>query len=328
MAKPIPAEEATVEAAKDTDASAGTSAERSEERRKDRKEAFTFTPSPALWKISDSNSTVYIFGAIRGIPQPLEWQSEAFNNALQSADKVYFETPHIDRSQRILRRQYEREILHKLIRHDRDRVEERFDSNLYHQIKGDLMGAITIGDFMPTWLILAEVSGSDRILQPRQSNRYLDFRIAKTVIDHDLTIDGLEDPFHLIDILNKVSEKEQRQWLNAFIKAELAVDKTQRYKVLKRLPRDKIDGLSAKETQGILWAKGLPPEATPVKPAGLSNLFQKIHLDRMKNWPIKIDAMLDKPGTSLVIVNQEYLYGENNLRTALQAKGYKLDLLE
>ena len=46
---------------------------------------------------------------------------------------------------------------------------------------------------------------------------------------------------------------------------------------------------------------------------------------KKKNWSAKIGAMLDDEGTSLIIVSQEYLYGENNLRTALAKRGYQLE---
>ncbi|MFK7841254.1 MAG: TraB/GumN family protein, partial [Sphingorhabdus sp.] len=252
----------------------------------------------------------------------------AFNRALQSADNIYFETPHIQRQDRKARRQYEREAFRKLIRHDRDLVEDRFAPGLFDQIQDDLRMAETIGDFMPTWLVLTMVAGSDRIFQPGQSNRYLDYRITKAVIDRDLTVGGLEDPSHMIDILNKVGEKKQRKWLNTFIRAELAADESERYKVRKRGSKGRVGALSAREFDGITWAKGLPPKTAPAMPAGLSDLFQKIRADRMKKWPVKIGAMLDRPGTSLVIVDQQYLYGENNLRTALEARGLIVELIE
>ncbi|MEO9633916.1 MAG: TraB/GumN family protein [Parasphingorhabdus sp.] len=299
-----------------------------EETRLKRKEAFDFKPSPALWKIGDADSTVYLFAAIKGVPQPIKWQSEAFNRALQNADNIYFETPHIQRRDRKSRRQYEREAFHKLIRHDRDRIEDRFAPGLFNQIQDDLRIAETIGDFMPTWLVLTMVAGSDRMFQPGQSNRYLDFRIANAVLDRDVTVGGLEDPSYIIDTLNKVGEKKQRKWLNSFVRTELAADQSKRYKARKHGSNGRVGVLSARESQGVTWAKGLPPTAEATMPAGLNDLFQKIRTARMKKWPLKITAMLDQPGTSLVIVDQQYLYGENNLRTALEARGYMVDLME
>ncbi len=329
------AAEAAVEAVVDGDAKEQLSRNNSElikqteKARKEResayKAAFEFTPSPALWKISDADSIVYIFAGNRGLSHQIKWESEAYTSALQSADTVYFETAHYDRGDRETRRRNEREAFRKLIRHDRDLVEERFDPGLFDQIKGDLKNDfMAIGDFMPTWLLITLIADTDRMFQPGRSNRSLDYRIIKSVTDRDLVIDGLEGPSHLIDILNAVDEEKQREWLNAFTRAEIAVDKPKKYKDRKRGPFGRIGPLTAQEHQGIIWAKGEPPEAQPFKPVGLNNLYDHIRANRMENWPVKIAGMLDEPGTSLVIVSQKYLYGENNLRDALRAKGHKL----
>lgn len=303
---------------------------KAEKERKERevavKAAFEFTPSPALWKMSDDDSTVYIFAGIRGFTSQIKWQSDAFKGALKSADKIYFETAHYDRGDREARRQNERKAFRKLIRHDRDLVEERFAPGLFAQIKEDLnRNFLSIGDFMPTWLLIALIADTDRMFQPGRVNRDLDFKITQAVTDRDLKISGLEEPTHLLDLLNDIDEKTQRKWLNAFARAELAVDPSERYKQRKRGPFGRVEPLTAQENLGIIWAKGQPPEAAAVKPEGLSDMYELIREDRMKNWPVKIGAMLDDEGTSLVVVDQEYLYGDDNLRTALQKKGFELE---
>lgn len=46
---------------------------------------------PAVWSISDDDSTVYIFGTVHILPPELDWQSEAIMAALADAEIVYFE---------------------------------------------------------------------------------------------------------------------------------------------------------------------------------------------------------------------------------------------
>lgn len=288
--------------------------------------AFEFTPTPALWKLSDADSTVFIFGSIKRFPSKLKWQSEGFTSALESADALYFEQPYLDRSDRTTRRQYEREAFRKLIRHDRDRIEKRFDVGLFDQIEGDLArDFIPIGDFMPTWLLVALIADTDKRFQPGRSNIYLDRRIVSAITERDITIGGLEEPSHVIDVLNAVREKKQRKWLNDFARAELMLDKSERYKARQRADNSRTGMLTKRDERAIAWASGRTPEAALTVPNGLSGLEKVIRDDRMKNWPVKIGAMLDNDGTSLVVVDQAYLYGENNLRSALEKKGYTLE---
>ncbi|MFP4519996.1 MAG: TraB/GumN family protein [Oceanicaulis sp.] len=47
---------------------------------------------PALWSISDSDSTVYLFGTVHFLPPELAWRSEAVDAALADAEIVYLET--------------------------------------------------------------------------------------------------------------------------------------------------------------------------------------------------------------------------------------------
>ncbi len=46
---------------------------------------------PAIWTVSDDDSTVYIFGTVHILPPELDWRSEAVDAALADAEIVYFE---------------------------------------------------------------------------------------------------------------------------------------------------------------------------------------------------------------------------------------------
>ncbi|MBD8064903.1 TraB/GumN family protein [Devosia sp. PTR5] len=48
--------------------------------------------APALWKVSDGNSAVWLFGSVHVLPPNTEWRTPAFDHILAEAEKVYFET--------------------------------------------------------------------------------------------------------------------------------------------------------------------------------------------------------------------------------------------
>ncbi len=48
--------------------------------------------TPALWKISDEDTTVYFFGTVHVLPPELDWHSPPVDKALDMAKAVYFET--------------------------------------------------------------------------------------------------------------------------------------------------------------------------------------------------------------------------------------------
>jgi len=46
---------------------------------------------PALWSISDEDSTVYLFGTVHILPPELEWRTDAVMAAFADAETIYFE---------------------------------------------------------------------------------------------------------------------------------------------------------------------------------------------------------------------------------------------
>lgn len=47
--------------------------------------------APALWRVSDGDSAIWIFGAVHILDQPRQWRSQAFDLALTHAREVWFE---------------------------------------------------------------------------------------------------------------------------------------------------------------------------------------------------------------------------------------------
>jgi uncharacterized protein YbaP (TraB family) len=47
--------------------------------------------APALWQVSDADSSVWLFGSIHVLPPDVTWRTPAFDDVLKKADQVYFE---------------------------------------------------------------------------------------------------------------------------------------------------------------------------------------------------------------------------------------------
>src|SRR5687768_436734 len=48
--------------------------------------------SPAMWKVADRDTTVYLFGTIHLLPKGTQWRSPTFDKAAASADTLVIET--------------------------------------------------------------------------------------------------------------------------------------------------------------------------------------------------------------------------------------------
>jgi len=53
--------------------------------------ASTGTGAPALWKISDPDTTLYLFGTVHNLPDNLSWETDVFSTAFNNAQKLYLE---------------------------------------------------------------------------------------------------------------------------------------------------------------------------------------------------------------------------------------------
>lgn len=49
-------------------------------------------PSPALWRITDADSEIWLFGTVHVLPRDLDWRSARVNEAFAAAETVVFET--------------------------------------------------------------------------------------------------------------------------------------------------------------------------------------------------------------------------------------------
>lgn len=50
-------------------------------------------PSPALWKIADDDTTLYLFGVIGLAPEDADWRSRAMARAIDVSETIWFEAP-------------------------------------------------------------------------------------------------------------------------------------------------------------------------------------------------------------------------------------------
>lgn len=47
--------------------------------------------NPTLWKLSDEDTTIYMFGTVHTLPTGVEWRTDAFNSAFNASEIIYLE---------------------------------------------------------------------------------------------------------------------------------------------------------------------------------------------------------------------------------------------
>jgi len=54
-------------------------------------ETATESGSPALWKVADEDTTIYLFGTVHALPEDVEWSTPMLENALAESDSIVTE---------------------------------------------------------------------------------------------------------------------------------------------------------------------------------------------------------------------------------------------
>lgn len=61
--------------------------------------ARDYEPSPAIWLLSDEDTTIYMFGTYHALPERLRWRSAEFDSILAEVDELVLETSDADASE-------------------------------------------------------------------------------------------------------------------------------------------------------------------------------------------------------------------------------------
>ncbi|MFA6220353.1 MAG: TraB/GumN family protein [Erythrobacter sp.] len=55
-----------------------------------------YEPTPAIWKLADNDTTIYLFGTFHILPRSFRWRSPALEQAIVDADELVLETSNAD----------------------------------------------------------------------------------------------------------------------------------------------------------------------------------------------------------------------------------------
>jgi uncharacterized protein YbaP (TraB family) len=266
--------------------------------------------TPALWRIRQGESTVYILGSLHILPQSFQWKSPAIDAALQATDIFVFEVP-VD--EEAVERQKEFIVKNGLLPRGASlrKVLNRIEYQTYSRI---LLGAG---------------------LKPEQFSRYRPW-LAAVVVGlayvhrRDLsTLKGVDD--EIIEYAQS-QEKELRylETIEEQMKLLLIGDDRSQIQALKHqlvaLPR------SISHTQDLLdsWARGEAERFADLIErdfAGHVEAHDLLIANRNRAWTPSVGELLATGKTSMVTVGAAHIGGPKGLISLLCAAGHDVQRL-
>jgi len=261
--------------------------------------------SPALWKVADADTTVYLFGTIHLLPKDTSWRSPAFEKAVKSADTLVLETLIDENDPTPVFAALNKLGVSPGLPPLADRVKPEKRAALATVIAKSGAPA-EVYDKMETW------AAGYLLLLVQLSQIGLDPGVESTIkaefSAEGKTIGQLETNAEQLGFFDGLPEADQEAFLEGVLEDPAAM-KTQLTQM--------VDAWSRGDVKAIARTFGEEFQDSP-------ELKKALLLKRNANWARWVKGRLDKPGTVLVAVGAGHLAGDGSVVSLLEKQGLKV----
>jgi hypothetical protein len=264
---------------------------------------------PALWEVSDPDTTIYLFGTIHLLPNNVQWRTQKFDAAVAGSNELVVETIVDDKNPAKLMSAMASlgfaNGLPPLI----DRVPQAKRAALEQAIKKSGMPVHAL-DRMKTWAAAFILLG-DKFRALGLSGG------VEGVLRNDFTTQGkpvaeLESNLEQLGFFDRLPESAQRALLEGAIEGD------------KNMNADfagMLDAWTKGDVEGIAKTFDRDLATSPA-------LQQALLRQRNANWSKWIETRLAQPGAILIAVGAGHLAGRDSVLEMLKKDGYKVRRLQ
>ncbi len=263
---------------------------------------------PPVWIVRDADSELVLFGSVHVLPPGLDWRPQAFEQAVKSADDVWFELP-IDPAT-------EAETLRLAARKGALRPDQSLFRMLPPATSQQMLRVAraygadpAVLDRLEPWLAEVALSGAAFRRAGADGQDGVEKAVAAEV-PPNARRRAFETPAEQIDLL------AGGPW------ADQVASLAQTLKEMEDKP-DEFARLVSAWMSGDLTA--LDREAlAPIRKASPA-LFRRLVADRNARWTQILDERLKGHGRTVVVVGMGHLIGPGGLPARLRALGYQVE---
>lgn len=267
------------------------------------------TARPALWQVSDADTTIYLFGTIHLLPSDLKWRTAKLDQALTSSQELVVETIIDDKNPTKLMSAMASIGLAKGLPPIVERVPPAKRAALQAAIKKSGVPE-TAYNAMKTWMAAFLLL----------SNQFRDMGLSGGVegvlrndfIASNKPIGELESNVEQLGFFDRLPEAAQRNLLEGALEENATV---------KRDFGGMLDAWSRGDVKGIARTFDHDLSTSP-------ELRDSLIRQRNANWSKWIEQRLARPGAVLVAVGAGHLAGKDSVLEMLKKRGYKVRRLQ
>lgn len=263
---------------------------------------------PALWKVSDDDTTIYLFGTIHLLPKGIEWYDGRVANAFEQSQELVTEIPEVPQQKTIaVTMQLGALPAGQTLRGQMTPAERaKFEAALQ-----SLSVPPSAFDQLKPWLASVAIMG----IPLMQSGYSLDNGVEAQLDQRNKALGrprlGLETLEYQLGIFDGLPNEAQKAYLFETVDA---------LPVLTKEIAKMVEAWSKGDAQAL--AELLNDEMDdPV-------LYKALLSDRNRNWSQWIDDRLDRPGTVFIAVGAGHLGGRDSVQEFLGRAGIKVERVQ
>ena len=266
---------------------------------------------PALWQVSDKDTTIYLFGTIHLLPRDSSWRTAQFDKAVQNSQSLVLETL-VDAGNP----QQLAGIMASLgFSSGLPPIAERVPAAKRPQLEAAIAKTQLprpVFDRMETWAASFTLLGTQFQMLGVEGEQGVEAVLRKSFSASGKPVGQLETNTEQLTFFDRLPETAQRSLLEGSIEAPQAM-RTQFDGMLKAWLSGNVDAIGNSFNRDL--------QSSPELKAALLTR-------RNWNWSQWIERRMSQPGTVMVAVGAGHLAGEASVQRYLQSRGYKVKRLQ
>ena len=261
---------------------------------------------PALWIVTDEDTTVYLFGTVHLLKPEMKWENERFNTAFAASDAVYQEADVTsDEAMQAMMK-----VLPGLAMYsDGQRLSDVLDDEEEREVQeaADIVGVPMAGlEGMQPWFAGLNLMQRQIMKQGYKSDSGVEMVISAKAKESGKEMRYFETASQQIQFLGGLPEDSQVEFL---VQGAIAIEDDP----------NMLDRLVADWGEGDVESIG--EMMSGVDDWGDQTVYETLLVNRNEDWAVQItDLMDDEAGTFFVAVGAGHLAGEDSLVEILRKK--------
>ena len=262
---------------------------------------------PAMWKVADQDTTIYLFGTIHLLPPKTQWRSPVFDQAAAGADTLVIETVIDEKNPQATIGELLKLAVSPGLPPLADRVKPERRAALDSAIKASGMPPALL-DKLETWAAAFLLLGGQFKALGLDPGSGVESALKTQFTAGGKTIGQLETNAEQFAVFDTLSETAQRKFLEGVLEDPTKI-KVEFDQMVQAWARGDVAGIAKSFNQDV-----------DESPEMLDALIAR----RNANWTRWVQARLDKPGTVMIAVGAGHLAGEKSVVSLLEKQGVKV----